>query len=237
MDKNEVNNFKSIKKYIYPKEEEEEEINKKIKKNKYSKRNWKKYLEDNPNTGKERNIKKKKIKKEKNKNSNLTNRTNEGSNFNNNNDTESILTEKLKIENNNKQIIEISSDKISEAEEQLYQYFNKDLEIIEEIENETLNISDEEVDKVETIIKIDKPEKEINMNICENIKDNGKFSKPNIKTINDSNEILESHIEKKTENSFIFDGKMFKKHTKLSNYIKKGNIKRYIYKCEYNRHD
>ena len=117
------------------------------------------------------------------------------------------------------------------------QYFNKDLEIIEEIENETLNISDEEVDKDETIIKIDKPEKEINMNICENIKDNGKFSKPNIKTINDSNEILESHIEKKTENSFIFDGKMFKKHTKLSNYIRKDNIKRYIYKCEYNRHN
>ena len=29
MDKNEVNNFKSTKKYIYPKEEEEEEINKK----------------------------------------------------------------------------------------------------------------------------------------------------------------------------------------------------------------
>lgn len=44
-------------------------------------------------------------------------------------------------------------------------------------------------------------------------------------------------IIKKNDDSFIFDGKLFKKHTKLSNYQRKDNIKRFIYKCEYNRHD
>ena len=42
---------------------------------------------------------------------------------------------------------------------------------------------------------------------------------------------------KKNEDSFIFNGKLFKKNIKLSNYIRKDKIKRYIYKCEFNRHD
>ena len=52
---------------------------------------------------------------------------------------------------------------------------------------------------------------------------------------NNTNDILENKI-KKNENSFIFDGKLFKKHIKLSNYMRKDNIKRNIYKCEFNQH-
>ena len=39
--------------------------------------------------------------------------------------------------------------------------------------------------------------------------------------INKTNDILKNKIEKKNENSFIFDGKLFKKHNKLSDYQKK----------------
>ena len=50
-------------------------------------------------------------------------------------------------------------------------------------------------------------------------------------------EIPEKHIENKGDNSFIFNGKKFKKDKRLSNYIKKNNILREVYKCEYFRHE
>ena len=52
-----------------------------------------------------------------------------------------------------------------------------------------------------------------------------------------SNIIKEKYIENNKLDSFIFDGKLFKRHTKLSKYIRKDNIKRNIYKCAYNRHE
>ena len=50
-------------------------------------------------------------------------------------------------------------------------------------------------------------------------------------------EIPEKHIENKGDNSFIFNGKKFKKDKRLSNYIKKNNILREVSKCEYCRHE
>ena len=49
--------------------------------------------------------------------------------------------------------------------------------------------------------------------------------------ISTSKKILRSKIEKK-EDSLIFNGKLFERHSKLSNYIRKNNIKRNIYKYE-----
>ena len=50
-------------------------------------------------------------------------------------------------------------------------------------------------------------------------------------------EILEAQLKEKSEESFIFNGKLFKINKKNSSYIKKDNIKRIIYKCSYNRHE
>ena len=50
-------------------------------------------------------------------------------------------------------------------------------------------------------------------------------------------EIPEKHIENKGDNSFIFNGKKFKKDKRLSNYIKKNNNLREVYKCEHCRHE
>ena len=55
--------------------------------------------------------------------------------------------------------------------------------------------------------------------------------------IKNLDEIPEKFIENKGDNSFIFNGKMFKKDKRLSNYIKKNNIIREVYKCEYCRHE
>ena len=44
-------------------------------------------------------------------------------------------------------------------------------------------------------------------------------------------------MEEKSEESFIFNGKLFKINKKNSRYINKDNIKRIIYKCSYNRHE
>ena len=54
---------------------------------------------------------------------------------------------------------------------------------------------------------------------------------------NEKQEILEALLEDKSEESFIFNGKLFKINKKNSRYINKDNIKRIIYKCSYNRHE
>ena len=50
-------------------------------------------------------------------------------------------------------------------------------------------------------------------------------------------EIPDKFIKFKGVKFFIFNGKIFKRDKKSSNYIKKGNIIKEIYKCEYYRHE
>ena len=65
------------------------------------------------------------------------------------------------------------------------------------------------------------------------------------KTMNDNNElshknsnqILENNIEKLTLDSFIFNGKRFKKYYRDNKYQKEGKILRTVYKCIYHRKD
>ena len=95
----------------------------------------------------------------------------------------------------------------------LYEYINKNFQIVEELNEESEYLSEEEVEFESFInnrnitgneIKIPK-DKEYNN--CEKINE----------FYNNSNEIIENKIEKKDDDSFIFDGKTFKKHSKLSN--------------------
>ena len=58
--------------------------------------------------------------------------------------------------------------------------------------------------------------------------------KLNIKSLD---EIPEKFIKNKGDNSFTFNGKIFKKDKRSTNYIKKNNIIREVYKCEHNRHE
>ena len=109
---------------------------------------------------------------------------------------------------------------------------NKNFQIVEELNEESEYLSEEEVEFESFINNRKITNNEIKMpddkeyNNCEKIN----------KFYNNSNEIIENKIEK-NKNSFIFDGNLFKKHTKLSNCQRKDNIKRFIYKCEFNRHD
>ena len=50
-----------------------------------------------------------------------------------------------------------------------------------------------------------------------------------------SNELNENDFENFREDSFIFNGKLFKKYDKSTNYKPKNKIKRIIYKCSFNR--
>ena len=123
-----------------------------------------------------------------------------------------------------------------DLENNLYEYMN----IIEEIEEESEYESEEEAGKEQSLKNINISSKESYYKKQENEKpkeeENKKLRKINL-FFNNTNEIYENKIEKKTEDSFIFDGKLFKKNIKLSNYMRKDNIKRNIYKCEYNRHE
>ena len=84
---------------------------------------------------------------------------------------------------------------------------------------------------------LEKVNKDYNFNpvTTTNINNTTHTNKENLTTI--ANEILENQLENKSESSFIFNGKLFKINKKDSEYIKKDNIKRLVYKCAYNRHE
>jgi len=52
-----------------------------------------------------------------------------------------------------------------------------------------------------------------------------------------SNQIIEKNIESTNADSFIFNGKMFKKYYRDNKYKKEDKISRLIYKCIYHRKD
>ena len=74
----------------------------------------------------------------------------------------------------------------------------------------------------------------VKVHYSENISDgNINPKKINIKILD---EITEKFIKNKRDNSFTFNGKIFKKDKSSSNYIKKNNIIREVYNYERNRH-
>ena len=81
-----------------------------------------------------------------------------------------------------------------------------------EIKEENLEIQPVE------IIKIKKEKKRENLNKNENI-----------------NKSIDKFDNIQIEDSFLYDGKIFKNYKRLNNYQKKDNIKRIIYKCINNR--
>ena len=145
---------------------------------------------------------------------------------------QSEIYNKIKDEN------QFKEEENLEKNESLYEYKNKESEMEKDLFIETEINSEEEKEKEETLfftetnIKKKKPEQKEN-----NIHTYFEETKLNDLLIKNTNEILDNKIEKKNEDSFIFNGKLFKKNIKLSNYIRKDKIKRYIYKCEFNRHD
>ena len=54
---------------------------------------------------------------------------------------------------------------------------------------------------------------------------------------NNSDKNVENEIKKINDDSFMFNGKLFKINLKNTNYQKKDKIKRIVYKCANNRKD
>ena len=223
------------KKYNYPKEKQKKIKTKIYKKKKYKKRNWNDYLNENKEVRFEINIKRNKNNKEENDIQGLITEEKDEKKYNiNKNDmiNQSELDNKINHKN------QFKEEENLEMNESLYDYMNKESEMEKDLFIETEINSEEEKEKEETLfftetnIKKKKPEQKEN-----NIHTYFEETKLNDLLIKNTNEILDNKIEKKNEDSFIFNGKLFKKNIKLSNYIRKDKIKRYIYKCEFNRHD
>ena len=174
--------------------------------------------------------------------------------------------EKAIIINNQSNILEIKDStldiELEDKKDDLFNYMNNQANLTLDIESE----KDNENDEIDLVAK-DNEEKKDYISNEENINKqnqvnqnklnisnitlsnlNTNFENPTIRKINvynnkidntilKLNENLESEINSINDDSFIFDGKIFKKSNNYSKYTKKNNIKRDIYKCKYNRHE
>ena len=83
----------------------------------------------------------------------------------------------------------------------------------------------------------------IDLNSNENTHNKGntssiaKKNKIEIPKTRKNNEIFNHEMNFLTSETFLFNGKTFRKNIKATKYIPKDKIKREIYKCKYNRHE
>ena len=115
---------------------------------------------------------------------------------------------------------------------------NKDSFYKENLEtnNNMVNIKASDFpNKNDTNKKNDKLEEEFSNNEEKKIINDEKYTSKNINYndlfLNKSNEINPIYIKNQFQNTFIFNGKEFKKYARYNKYNKKSNIKRSIYKC------
>ena len=115
---------------------------------------------------------------------------------------------------------------------------NKDSFYKENLEtnNNMVNIKASDFpNKNDTNKKNDKLEEEFSNNEEKKIINDEKYTSKNINYndlfLNKSNEINSIYIKNQFQNTFIFNGKEFKKYARYNKYNKKSNIKRSIYKC------
>ena len=212
------------------------------KKAKYTKRNWNDYLGKYEDLKGEINIKKKKTSKDK-----IEYILNLMGLEKNDNSTQEKNNDAITQEDNAKEDTTKTEDKLKENQEN-NDLMNKEPQKDYLYENLEEISSDEDKQSIE---KEKETEERKNLNDIKKMKENKIiekdnqteiFNQKNIKKEEDlllpnSNIIQEKYIKNNKLDSFIFDGKLFKRHTKLSNYIRKDYIKRNIYKCEYNRHE